>query len=310
MIKKVIRKFSSKSLLRFLKKQENCKLSYCTEIKAKKRGPTVLVSGSIHGDEHVGAKFIKYFIQKTKSGEITLKKGRVLLLLANPLAFEKDSRFLDINMNRAFIKNKDLTLPEYKRAQKIEDFFRKKKIDYVIDLHSVSADDSKMLVMRYSLLEKLHFWLEKTKLDTVFAYHKGGLPGTIIDYFLDTHGAPAVTIECGNHFKRSAIEIAKHEVFLLLSELGMIDKEYRRRRRPPKIFEKIGTVKVGKNFKWLVEPKTGTKIKKGEIFAIDEKNGKQKAKEDLVLFMPTAQKRVKHDDHDAGFLCKEIDLNQ
>jgi len=306
MIKKVIRKINSKQILNYINKKSNCKIPYCVRLYSGKKGPTVLIAGSMHGNEHVGAKFIKYFLKNIDSGKIKLKKGNLFLLLANPQAFEKDVRFIDVNLNRVFTKEKDLSFLEYRRALEIENFFKKKHIDYVLDLHSVSADDSKMLVVKEDELEKMNFILKNTSLDTVFAFKGGILPGTMIEHFIDKKGAVAYSIECGNHFKRKAIEIAKHEVFALLNHLGMVDKRVQKQKKKPVIYRTINYIKTGPNFKWLLKPQTGTKVIAGGAFAKDDRNGEQKAEKDSYLFMPS--KHVDEKDHDAGFLVEKVNI--
>ncbi len=306
MIKKVFRNFDSKSSLNFFEKHTNCALPYCIKVESGTPGPTVLISGTIHGNEFVGAKFLRLFYKHILKKEIKIKRGTIYLLLTNPRAHKADKRFLDYDMNRSFVPDKDFSKYEHLRALEVEKFFEKIKVDYVIDLHSVSIGNNRMLIMRKDQKEDLDFWLKKTKLETVFVYREGDIQGILLDYFINKDGALSLAIECGNHYERNTTEIAKHEVYMLLSKLNMIDKKFEDRTQKVEIFETRGFIKTGPNFKWLVEPKTGTKIKKGQAFAKDEKNGKQIAKEDLILFMPTLEKRVSEKDHDAGFLCKMI----
>ncbi len=306
MIKKALRQLNSKSNINFVSKHANCALPYCIKIDSGTPGPAVLIVGATHGNEFVGAKFIKLFYKHILDKDIKIKRGTIYLLLHNPRAHSNDVRFVDFDLNRSFVENKDFNKYEHLRAFCVENFFKNIKLDYVVDLHSVSVGDNKMLAVRQDQKEAFNFWFKKTKLDTVFVYRKGDVPGIMLDYFIDKDSALSIAIECGNHFNRKAIEIAKHEVYLLLSKIDMIDFSVSDRRHNLTVYETIDYIKTGPNFEWLVKAKTGLKLKAGQEFAKDSKNGIHKAPEDCVLVMPS--KSVSEKDHDAGFLCKESHL--
>ncbi|CAN5349532.1 hypothetical protein BH10PSE9_BH10PSE9_04430 [soil metagenome] len=74
-----------------------------TEISSGKDGPTVGISGAIHGNEPTGSEIILDIFRKVKDMPI---KGRLLLLpVANPWAYAKNHRFTptdELNLNREF----------------------------------------------------------------------------------------------------------------------------------------------------------------------------------------------------------------
>ena len=302
MIKRIIRISDRKRILNFFRARQNCKLDYCFKIQSHKTGPSVLIIASTHGNEIVGGNFTIRFVKKLEKRKIKLLRGNIYFLLANPEALKKDKRFVDYNLNRAFTDKKDLNKYEFRRAQEIERFFKNKKIDFVIDLHSVSADNSQMLVLRNDFINKLKNIMHKSKLPFAFIYNKGDIPGTVMDIFYNKN-IKAVTIECGNHFKRSSMKIAEHEVFNILSSLNMLHIDTHDTEHKMKAFEVIEHIPADEDFKWKVEAKTGVKISKGQVFAESKNLGKIKASADSVLFMPSA--KVDKNDTDAGFLCKE-----
>ena len=304
MIKRIANKLDTLKNLRFFKKHSNCSLPYCIKLESGKPGPSVLIIASIHGNEVVGANFARLFIKHLKKKDYELLRGTVYIVLGNPEAHKKNRRFIDSDLNRSFLSKKDLKLYEHKRAEEIEKYFANKKIDYVIDLHSVSIGDNKMLIIHRDILDDLSFMLKKTKLDTVFVYKDNDIPGIAINHFIKKHRALALSVECGNHFSRSATETAKHEVYLLLSKLNMLNIETKERKHPLTIYKTLGFIKTGPKFKWTIKPKTGLKLKAGQIFAKDAKNGEHKAPKDCTLVMPS--KSVSEKDHDAGFLCEEV----
>src|SRR3989344_5893592 len=73
------------------------------EFKSLQPGPTVLFLGAIHGNERCGAAAIKRLVGELQSGALSLLKGSVLCVpVANPRAFERNIRYVDENLNRAF----------------------------------------------------------------------------------------------------------------------------------------------------------------------------------------------------------------
>ena len=65
-------------------------------------GPVVTIMGSIHGNERIGATLLP----EIKALLLTDKlKGTVHLILGNPAAHEKNTRFVEVDMNRLFGEN-------------------------------------------------------------------------------------------------------------------------------------------------------------------------------------------------------------
>ena len=294
------------SSLKFFQKHSNCDLDYCVEIDSNIDGKTVLISCATHGNEQAGVDFAIEFIKNYKSGKLRLKRGKIFLLLNNYKAFSEDKRYIDYDLNRAFTDNKELNLWEYKRAYEIESFFKNKKIDYFVDIHSVSIGDFKMIIFNQDDISNPLFkiLINRSKMDIIFLYREQDIPGIMIDFFKKSQNTFGMAIECGNHFNENAKELAKDEVFNLLESLDMIDVKIKPTTHKKVVYKTIDIVKSGRNFKWLIEDyKTGIKLKKGDIISIDETNGIQTAQMDCILVMPS--KKVKSSDKEAGFLCEE-----
>ena len=98
-------------------------------------GPTVGICAAIHGNEPTGTQIVLEVARRFAGGNF---RGRLLLLpVANPLAFEANSRHTpvdDQNLNRLFPGNRDGWVSEQLAAAITEEFLT--KIDVLIDLHS------------------------------------------------------------------------------------------------------------------------------------------------------------------------------
>ncbi len=296
----------------FFQKYNTCSLTHCIKIKSGKPGPTLIISTATHGNEKVGVELAKIVLRNFQQKKIAIKQGAVYLLLANPKAYKQNKRFIDYDLNRSFLGNKNLDFYEHQRAQEIENYFSKKQIDYFLDFHSVSADSSRLIALNHRTItehKQTKSFLNQTQISRVLSYQSNHIPGTMGDFFMKKD-AFAVGLECGNHNNQTALSTAKRELTLFLNRFNIDAKNNTfsftkiDNFKYPKIYETIYRIKVGPKFKWLVDIKTGTKMKSGEKFAFDNKNGYQVAPQDSILFIPT--KNPQPNDFDAGFLCRKV----
>ncbi len=102
----------------------------------------IAIVGGTHGNEYTGV----YLIRKLRINQFQEKWNglNIDLLIGNPKAYEKCVRFIDHDLNRSFGK-KDLTdfeLPGYEanRAKVISQKIDSPKTDFIIDLHTTSAN--------------------------------------------------------------------------------------------------------------------------------------------------------------------------
>ncbi len=65
-------------------------------------GPTVVILGGVHGNETCGVKALPALSQ------VSLQRGKLILLYGNPLAIEQNVRFVEYNLNRLFCVDDDV----------------------------------------------------------------------------------------------------------------------------------------------------------------------------------------------------------
>jgi predicted deacylase len=101
-------------------------------------GPTIGISGAVHGDEATGTQTIMALMRQFDDADL---KGRLLLLpVANPYSFEAKTRHNpidDLNLNRVFPGLPGGWFSEQLAHAIVEQFLS--KIDVLIDIHSGGA---------------------------------------------------------------------------------------------------------------------------------------------------------------------------
>jgi len=107
------------------------------EMKGKEAGPTIWLTGCIHGDEVGGIVIIQEVFKRLNKEGLT--NGRVLAFpLMNPIGFENNSRNLSTtkeDLNRSFPGQADGTMAE-RLANTIFSYIKNTKPNLVLDLHN------------------------------------------------------------------------------------------------------------------------------------------------------------------------------
>lgn len=91
-------------------------------------GPVVAIFAGVHGNEKAGV----YALNKLLP-ELSITRGRLYIVFANPPAIEQDVRMVNKNLNRCFFKGNDGTAPEDVRARQLMGVLD--MCDAMLDLH-------------------------------------------------------------------------------------------------------------------------------------------------------------------------------
>lgn len=89
-------------------------------IKGKVPGKTSIIMAGTHGNETCGIVAFKKILPN-----LTVESGKVIFVLGNPKAIKMNTRFSELNLNRAFLpahkySKKNKNSYEYIRAQKLK----------------------------------------------------------------------------------------------------------------------------------------------------------------------------------------------
>lgn len=197
-------------------------------IRAKKRGPAILVTAAIHGDEINGTGIIHDFLF---GDEIVLKKGTLILVpVVNVFGFESHDRYLPDrrDLNRSFPGSVNGSL-----ASRIADKLMTElvdKCDYAIDLHTAAAQRTNYPNVRADLSNP-----ETKRLAIAFGCSlvlDGKGPEGSFRREATRRGCPTIILEAGEPYKiePSLLQIGLRGIKNVLTSFGMIDSKI---EKPP-----------------------------------------------------------------------------
>ena len=278
------------------------KIEGVTEIRSGVEGPHIYLTGSLHGNEPVGAQVL-YSLHIAQEYQPIITRGRLTLILGNPAAFEASKRYLDEDLNRAFVHSPRRNI-EGRRALALRGLLRRSPPDFLLDFHSVSSDNAHIVVYR----EESRRWAEAIGgFPTHFCYAPEHMAGrTLLDEVVNM-SRPALVLECGRHGEPSGIATALTHVDRLLEHFGLRDP-----KRPPLApasepasnpirYRTVQSIRPGPQFRFSCPIKTGYELQAGEPFA-EDLFGPHVASNRCWLMMPSLV--VGPHDADAGWLCE------
>ncbi|MEK6244809.1 MAG: M14 family metallopeptidase [Pseudomonadota bacterium] len=282
-------------------KSGNTGVDYVHLLDSGKPGPNVMVQALTHGNEFCGAIALDFLFKQS----IKPKQGKLTLAFANVAAFARfdfddpdRSRYIDEDYNRvwgddALLGPRDSA--ELRRARELRPFVD--AADYLLDLHSMHEPCRPIMVCAKS---------EKS----VALSRRIGVPG---DLLVDT-GHPAglrmiergafndpaspkvaVLIECGQHWEKSAADVAVDTLFRFLHATGAVNAsicQFHTRLAPPavqrvvRVTEAVVAKSMNLSFTYLFKglemvPKAGT------VVATDGDTTWKTPYDDCVMVMPS-----------------------
>ena len=285
-------------------------------------GPTLIVVGSLHGNEPSGAQALRNIACRLQTLESKLV-GRVFFIEGNVRALKARVRFIDSDLNRSWRKAnlaKVALSPSLARAEDLELSELSTVFDailcsaknevFVLDLHSTSAKGLPFATVGDTLRNR-HF-AQKFPI-TILLGIEEQLEGTMLEY-LNNKGAVTLGFEGGQH--DSAETIANHEalVWLALVNTGIAvpsdipDLETERRNLElasgrKRIVEIRHREAISTDDNFVMNPGFNNfdPVKRGQTLAQDRR-GPVMAPENGMVLMPLYQKKGE----DGFFIGREV----
>lgn len=197
------------------------------------RGATLIVVGSIHGNEPSGAAALREIARKLESRREKLR-GRVYLFAGNTRALARGVRFIGSDLNRHWTsgnigKNKTAS-PEQiaedaEQHELLENFERilatAQDEIYALDLHTTSAEGLPFATVGDTMRNRR--FAQKFPV-TILLGIEEQLDGTMLEY-LNNQGAVTFGFEGGQHDSPRAIENHEALVWLALVNSGILAAE-------------------------------------------------------------------------------------
>lgn len=186
-------------------------------------GPTLIVIGSIHGNEIGGAKALSKLSHDI--ADITTKlNGRVYFLAGNTRAIAKGVRYTDADLNRHWTRHNMSNIGSDEMAKSAEGrelveldrildsiLITAEDEVYVLDLHSTSADGMPFATVGDTLRNRK---FAQGFPVTILLGIEEQLEGTMLEY-LNNAGAVTLGFEGGQHFSNQTVE--NHEALVWLA---------------------------------------------------------------------------------------------
>ena len=210
-----------------------------------KPGPHVLVNALTHGNEICGAIVVDRFLRE----EVRPTRGKLTFAFANVEAFSRfdpanpyATRFVDEDFNRVWTPKvldggRDST--EMRRARQLRPFVE--AADFLLDIHSMLEPSPPVMIC--GPLEKgIRFAFEVGIPEHVVS-DTGHANGTRMrDYggFGDASSPKnALLVECGQHWERSAEQVAWQTTWRFLRHIDVVDRAAADRRIDPAGAQKL-----------------------------------------------------------------------
>ncbi len=190
-----------------------------------KPGPTLLVLGSVHGNEKCGTQAIGRAAMELRSGIFSLDKGKLVVApICNPEAYRRNKRYHEVNLNRVVKKHDKPSLYEHGLANELTAIID--GCDLMLDLHSYTGGVKPFLFVEYDTPDerayaaamRIPHWVkgwnalyhDKAELwqgDTcTYAFEKGKL---------------AILVECGQHDDPAAALVGYQCIRRALAHFGL-----------------------------------------------------------------------------------------
>ena len=258
----------------------------------KTDGPTLIVVGSLHGNEPGGATALTNLSPKLAEMTDSLK-GRVYFLSGNTRALGKRVRFIDADLNRFWTPDnmsgrraqKDSNASEgweLSELDRLLDSILITAMDevFVLDLHSTSSEGIPFATVGDTLRNRN--FAQKFPVRILLGIEEQ-LDGTMLEY-LNNAGAVTLGFEGGQHLSSQPVKNHEALVLLALSNSNILDaaeitdfEKYRQRlsrgKQDSRIFEVRYRHAIASSDEF--EMKAGftnfDPIKRGEVIASDKK---------------------------------------
>lgn len=216
-------------------------------------GPRVIIMGATHGNEICGTEAIRRVMAELDSGALRIAAGSVTFVpIVNPLAYQKNERNGDRNLNRNLFPKDDPQDFEDQIANWLCPLLAQH--DVLLDLHSFNAahgepfvmvgppnndgdlepfqhaDQERALARRLGVRRFVTGWMaaygggvkrrsrgNAAELETVLRYGVGTTE------YMRTTGGYALTLECGQHLDPQAPEVAYRAIMNTLAFLKLVE---------------------------------------------------------------------------------------
>ncbi len=189
--------------------------------RAKEEGPTLFVTGAVHGDEVNGVAIVRRILDRT-AGKL-LRGTLIAVPIANRFGFEAQERYLPDrrDLNRSFPGDLQGSLAARIAARLFRDIVKESEVG--VDLHTAAGGNSNLCHIRGDADVPAVKTLMKA-FGTPVLLHGEGPKGSLRRAATDA-GVPTIVFEAGEPrtFQPHVVEVGTAGVWRILQHLGMVE---------------------------------------------------------------------------------------
>lgn len=279
----------------------NTGIEYATTFDSGQRGPHVLLTAVVHGNELCGAIALDFLFREN----VRPVRGKMTLAFCNVAAYHRfdpvnptASRFVDEDFNRVWSNDK---LDGTRRSSELERARQLRPLvdsaDYLLDIHSMQQATAPLMMC--GPLEKGRLFAREVGVPEIAVSDEGHAAGRRMrDYA--AFGDPAspknaLLVECGQHWEKASEAVAKETALRFLATLEMIDPavlpRYELGHKPPpqRTIEVTHAVTIRNDQFIFASDYRGLEVlpKKGTILGHDGGEPVETPYDNCVLIMPS-----------------------
>lgn len=201
-------------------------------IEGDQKGPTLIFTGGIHGNEPAGVIALYRVVNFIKSKQI---RGNMYAIAGNMSALEKSQRYSKEDLNRLWMRQRMENLPEDPKEAENQDIAEQIEINsiiknilqkhegpfYFFDIHTTSSETLPFLTVNDSLINR--YFTEQYPLPIILGIEEY-LDGPILSW-INELGYVAFGFEAGQHDDMASIENAQAFILLSMIYADMLDKD-------------------------------------------------------------------------------------
>lgn len=213
-------------------RQGNTGVDYVTCFDSGRAGPHVMISAVVHGNELCGAVALDWLFTL----KLRPRLGKLSLAFMNVAAYERfdeqqpaASRYVDEDFNRLWsreVLDGGRDSCELRRARQVRPLLD--AVDVLLDIHSMQQSSTPLCLC--GPLEKGRKLALALGSPAHVVADEGHAAGTRMrDYgaFADpASGKCSLLVECGQHWNRASVAVARDQCVRFLDSQGMLDPEF------------------------------------------------------------------------------------
>lgn len=251
----------------------------------KEPGKTLTIMAGVHGDEICGVRLFEKILSKFE-----IRRGTTNLIYGNPRAIEKNVRFTEMNLNRAFRVHPQFSEQakktyEYGRAEELKPILQTS--DALLDIHSSNSENSTPFIIceppSYPIVSYFPFPIRSSGWDAI---EPGGT-----DYFVNLHKGYGICIECGYHLDPQAVLRAGATLQIFLTLMGAIDGETPKKNFNQREINVFSAPIVKEEYKPIRNFADFEKLQTGELIGYDGETSFFAPPKSVIIFGGKPRKR-------------------